>query len=82
MAARKGGNVMAISHTFIAKDGTKTDDSFTRSKAIRQKCLDFSCWREAEIRKCTSPDCALYPFRMGKVSRSLKISNLSYRGKR
>jgi hypothetical protein len=68
---------MALTHTYITKDGMKTDQSFTRGKAIRQKCLDCSCWQEAEIRRCTAQDCALYPFRMGNISRGLETNNLT-----
>jgi hypothetical protein len=44
-------------------------------KAIRQKCLDCTCWQEAEIRRCTAQDCALYPFRMGNVAKAREIEN-------
>jgi len=35
-------------------------------KAIRAKCLECSCGSQAEVRECVIPDCALYPFRMGR----------------
>jgi hypothetical protein len=34
-------------------------------KAIREKCLDCCCGNDAEVRKCVSVDCALWPHRMG-----------------
>lgn len=34
-------------------------------KAIREKCLDCCGGSKAEIRKCVSTDCAIWPFRMG-----------------
>ncbi len=38
----------------------------TPIKAIRQHCLDCCCGQAKEVRLCPCPDCALYPFRMGK----------------
>ena len=35
-------------------------------KAIRAKCLDCCCGSANEVRLCTIPDCALYPYRFGK----------------
>ena len=34
-------------------------------KAIREKCLDCSCGSHAEVKDCSVPTCALYPFRLG-----------------
>ena len=34
-------------------------------KAIREKCLDCCCGNAAEVRKCVSDGCPLWPFRMG-----------------
>ena len=33
-------------------------------KAIREKCVDCCCGNAAEVRKCVSVDCALWPYRM------------------
>lgn len=66
---------MSVRHAYITKDGVKTDHSFTRGKAIRQKCLDCTCWQEAEIRQCPAADCALFPFRMGSVAKAMQIDN-------
>lgn len=35
-------------------------------KIIRLKCLECCCWNDAEVRKCTIPDCILYRYRFGK----------------
>jgi len=35
------------------------------SKVIRAMCLDCSADNRAEVRRCTSVGCALYPYRMG-----------------
>ena len=57
---------MSYEHTFIYKDATKTADLTPRT-AIKEKCLECSCWAYAEVRNCPISDCALYPFRMGKA---------------
>ena len=33
--------------------------------AIRQKCLDCSCYQPAEVRLCHLTTCALWPYRCG-----------------
>lgn len=38
----------------------------TPIQAIRAKCMDCSCGQRKEVRLCTIPDCALWPYRMGK----------------
>ena len=38
----------------------------TPLQAIRAKCMDCSNYQPKEVRFCTVPDCALYPYRMGK----------------
>lgn len=35
-------------------------------KAIREKCLDCCCGNDAEVRRCETVECALWPFRSGK----------------
>lgn len=35
-------------------------------QAIRQKCLDCSCYQPAEVRNCHLTRCDLWPFRMGR----------------
>ena len=34
--------------------------------AIRQKCLDCSCYQPSEVRDCRITNCDLWPFRFGK----------------
>lgn len=36
-------------------------------KAIRARCLDCCGYEPAEVRKCVSTSCALWPVRMGSV---------------
>ena len=45
-------------------------ERITRSKAIRMKCIDCCCGNRAEVRKCPSMDCPLYPFRMGNENKA------------
>lgn len=35
------------------------------AQVIRAKCLDCCCGQPAEVRKCASTGCALWPYRMG-----------------
>lgn len=37
-----------------------------RAKAIRQKCLDCCAYQYAEVKLCTSYECPLWRYRMGK----------------
>lgn len=43
-------------------------------KAIRQACLACVGHQEAEVRKCISISCPLWPCRMGSLSRSLRAA--------
>lgn len=38
----------------------------TRKQALRNKCLDCSCWQPSEVRLCPAKGCPLWPWRMGK----------------
>lgn len=35
-------------------------------KAIREKCIDCSCYKPSEVRLCATIKCPLWPYRMGK----------------
>jgi hypothetical protein len=35
----------------------------SRKAACRAFCLQCVAWSEAEVRRCTAPDCPLYPYR-------------------
>lgn len=59
---------MAIKHTFIHKHGKKTK-KLTGMSAIREKCLECCAWNSAEVRKCPTKDCAVFPFRFGRNPR-------------
>jgi hypothetical protein len=62
---------MTVFHEVETKDGVK-EVELTRSKAIRLKCLECSNWSAKEVRMCTIPTCALYPYRV-KLQGSEKI---------
>ena len=59
---------MSVKHTFIYKGTTKTK-KLTPTKAIREKCLECSCWSFEEVKECPAKDCALFPYRFGKRPR-------------
>ena len=40
-------------------------------KAIRAKCIDCCGGNAAEVRKCVSVTCALWPLRMGRMPKGL-----------
>jgi hypothetical protein len=35
-------------------------------QAIRQKCLDCSCFQPSEVRECPVTTCDLWPYRLGR----------------
>ena len=45
----------------------------TRKKAIRAKCIDCMCGNTAEVRRCPSKNCSLWPYRMGKEERVVSL---------
>ena len=38
----------------------------TPIKAIRMKCLECCNWSRAEVKACGIPDCAIWPYRLGR----------------
>ena len=38
----------------------------TRKYAIRNFCLECMGYNAAEVRRCTAPECWLYPYRLGR----------------
>lgn len=42
----------------------------TRKQAIRAKCLDCSGGIRAEVRRCPTTSCPLWPYRMGAELKS------------
>ena len=45
----------------------------TRKKAIRAKCVDCMCGNKAEVKRCPSKNCSLWPYRMGKEERVVSL---------
>ena len=48
----------------VAREAGHTPQSPLR--AIRDKCLDCSCYQVSEVRLCEAVKCPLWPFRAGK----------------
>jgi hypothetical protein len=63
---------MAVKHTIIQKDEKHRTLMLTRGSAIRQKCLECCAWHTTEVRECGSEDCALWPYRMGSETKSMR----------
>ena len=43
-------------------------------QAIRERCLDCSAFNPYEVKLCGMKDCSLYPYRMGVLNSSTKIT--------
>jgi hypothetical protein len=54
--------VTACSH----EDGKRPKSTRNPVKAIRAFCLECVCGSPREVELCVSPECPLYPFRLGK----------------
>lgn len=54
---------MAIKHTVRDRAGGTEVKTLTARSAIRHHCRECMGWNAAEVRRCTSPLCALFPFR-------------------
>ena len=50
----------------LAKDGGTKVVDLTRTKAVRERCLNCSAWSAYAVSQCPFTDCPLYPFRTGK----------------
>lgn len=54
-------------------------ERINRSKAIRLKCLDCCAFQSKEVKLCTSTNCPLWRYRMGKEERDeLYIQSHTY----
>ncbi len=71
---------MAITH-IIRKDGSGNtrEVSLTPIKAIRYHCIECFGFQAREVQQCSSPLCALYPYRLGLAHTGKKgvLKNLS-----
>lgn len=62
-----GGNLIGKSPRSVSKpDLIALGHPHAPIKAIRAKCLDCCGGSEAEVRKCVSVTCPLWPMRMGR----------------
>jgi hypothetical protein len=51
--------------TIMSKNGYKVLN-LNRRRAIRERCLNCSCWIPKEVQHCVFQDCPLYEYRSGK----------------
>ena len=73
MAELKEQGGKNIIHTVRAKDGgTVTFDHYKLSLAVKLHCCECFGW-ETDPKECTSPKCALFPFR--KYTRAAHVSD-------
>ena len=64
---------MAVKHTVRTRDGgKKTFDNLTRNKAIAMHCTECMGWGD-NPKTCTSPNCALFPFRK-KTESTIRVN--------
>ena len=56
--------------SILSKNGLKIVN-LNRRKAIRERCLNCSCWRPQELTNCTLTDCPLYPYRTGNRTHTM-----------
>ena len=55
-----------IEHTYrVGLDGRTETSMLSPIKAIRKHCLECVGFSAPEVKNCTSPLCALFPFRFG-----------------
>jgi len=63
---------MAIKHTVRNGKGGTIEAKLTPIKAIRLQCIECMGFQAAFVKKCSSPLCSLFPFRMGKTHSGIK----------
>ena len=62
----------------MSKDGLRVAD-LNRRKAIRERCLNCSCWIPSEVTGCAFNDCPIFPFRSGKGKQDPKARGKAIR---
>jgi len=62
---------------YLFRSGSGRQNSKERAMAIRSYCLSCMNGQRYEVKKCVSPDCALFPYRNVHVDRSAEIKSLS-----
>lgn len=56
----------------LAKHRRKPGQVASRKDAIRNFCMECMGYQMAEIRRCTSTECWLYPWRLGMLDDEVK----------
>ena len=59
---RKG----CLGHDTVTGFDFKKDPPLTRARAIRAKCLECQAGQQAEVARCQTTDCTLWPYRSGR----------------
>lgn len=52
--------------TISHQNNYNKSERLNRAKAIRKKCLDCCAYQQNEVKLCTSYNCPLWRYRMGK----------------
>jgi hypothetical protein len=55
----------------LGKSGLHAVD-LNRRRAIRERCLNCTCWMPKEVKHCPFPDCPLFLFRSGEGKQNAK----------
>ena len=63
------------------KDYSLEENILSRPRSVREKCLDCMGQQYAEVRRCPIKHCPLWPWRLGNVKYTLKISKKDEAGK-
>lgn len=74
--AEDGGEIIGRDPRTIseAEWASVAGDVLVGMKAIRAKCIDCSGGNHAEVRKCVSVSCPLWPLRMGSQPKGLRAA--------
>jgi len=67
--------------TTVKRRRRKPGECATPVTAIRNFCLECCGYQSAEVRRCSGPQCWLYPYRMGKSPLRQKGAALISSGK-
>jgi hypothetical protein len=54
---------MAVKHTIMTGTGRTRNVNLTPRRAIRLRCYDCSAFQWAEVKKCETFTCPLWPYR-------------------
>ncbi len=76
MAQTQTGIGQIAKVSIMGKHGLKVVD-LNRRKAIRERCLNCSCWITSEVTNCSFSDCPLYPFRSGRGKQNPKARGMA-----